>query len=190
MVNTNICQREQIAAYVDGELDHNARSGLEAHIEECSNCAAELRAQRLFMCELDAVLANSGDHPVPSDFAQVVAAHAQSDMSGVRTPSEHRIALRFCILLLLSSLTLLGVGAAQFIFSGGYAVVVKVLGLATFLAKLSYATASSATIIARVMSRGFIIDTPFVGAFLLLLGLAVLLLWRLLAGYHRTRATN
>ena len=73
-----------IAAYLDGELDASAVALFEQHLLECRVCNAELNAQRLFMCELDSTLTLAPDLPVPSNFAQIVAARAESDMSGVR----------------------------------------------------------------------------------------------------------
>ena len=79
-----ICETENIAAYIDGDLEPGLRSALEEHIKQCAHCASELQAQRLFMCELDSALASPFDLAVPANFAQVVAVHAESDMRGMR----------------------------------------------------------------------------------------------------------
>ncbi|HKS10457.1 MAG TPA: zf-HC2 domain-containing protein, partial [Pyrinomonadaceae bacterium] len=55
-VEQKICQRNLIAAYVDGELSEVAAAIFEQHVEECTECRTELRAHRLFVCELDAVM--------------------------------------------------------------------------------------------------------------------------------------
>ncbi len=82
-------------------------------------CSAELNAQRLFMCELDATLTLAPDLPVPSNFAQIVAARAESDMSGVRDGREHKRAFRFCLILALASFALLGAAASKAVFFSG-----------------------------------------------------------------------
>ena len=48
--------RNLIGAYVDGELDADLTLLLEDHLESCADCRFELRAHRLFVCELDAAL--------------------------------------------------------------------------------------------------------------------------------------
>ena len=51
-----ICERNLFAAYVDGELDTDLTLLFEDHLDDCSECRAELRAHRLFVCELDAAM--------------------------------------------------------------------------------------------------------------------------------------
>jgi len=97
--NHNTCETENIASYIDGELDPSHRAVLEEHVRQCARCASELQSQRLFMCQLDSALASPRELAVPPNFAQVVAVRAESDMRGVRQRSEHTKALRFCIIL-------------------------------------------------------------------------------------------
>src|SRR6267142_639882 len=105
------CQIDQIASYLDDELDSAALTRFETHLIECPRCRAELAEQRGLLGTLNSVLSNSSERPLPTNFARVVAAHAESDMSGVRAPREHRRALRLCALLSAASLALLGVAA-------------------------------------------------------------------------------
>jgi anti-sigma factor RsiW len=99
MVGSNDnCQAEQIAAYLDDDLDSGACAALEEHFQNCQSCVLELNAQRSFLCELDATLGSTFDFPVPRNFAQTVAAHAERDMRGVRDRLEHKRALRFCLI--------------------------------------------------------------------------------------------
>ena len=111
------CQIEQIAAYLDGELDDAARLLFEAHTKECSDCGAEVVEQRRLLCALDSVLSRGSDLPLPANFARIVAARAESDMSGVRERREHGRALRLCLMLAAASLALLGVAARAFVFN-------------------------------------------------------------------------
>jgi len=186
-MSSSICQREQIAAYVDGELDSESRSVLERHLESCLSCASELRAQRRFLCELDAVLAGGPDHSVPDDFAQRVAAYAESDMSGVRKRAEHKRALQLCVLLGLTAFVLLGAAARELIGSTLIALFTKATSLTSFTAGTLYDTAASATVISRVVGKSLILQAQLPGMLPLLLILAVLLLSLLIASYHRTR---
>src|SRR5918992_3930389 len=106
-----ICERDLFAAYVDGELDAGLTVLFEQHLESCEPCRAELRAHRLFVCELDAAMADGAEIPVPADFSKMVATRAATDMRGVRTRSEHRKALAICIILALGGFALVGAAA-------------------------------------------------------------------------------
>lgn len=187
-MNTSSCQRAQIAAYVDGELDSNLHASLEEHIENCQSCTSELRAQRLFLCELDSVLAGSSQHPVPENFAQKVAAYAESDMSGVLDRREHLRALQICFVMGVAAFVMLGVAAGESILGRLTTVVTKAISLTTFIGGIAYDTVASATVVSRVVGKSFVVEARLPGMPLLLLILAVLLLSLLIAGFHRTRA--
>lgn len=183
-----ICESDNIAGYIDGDLEPALRSALEEHIKSCQRCAAELQAQRLFMCELDSALANPFDLAVPANFAQVVAVNAKSDMRGVRDRAEHKKALRYCIVLGLGAFALLGFAASKAIILNVRSGAGKVFGVLGFFARSASNAASGLTVISRVVSRGVIPDSRLVGfAGLLLVILAVALLTFLLSRYHRTR---
>jgi anti-sigma factor RsiW len=186
-----ICETENIAAYIDGELEPGPRSALEEHVKLCADCAAELQAQRLFMCELDLALASPFDRAVPANFARVVAAHAESDMSGARDRAEHARALRFCIVLGLSAFALLGVASSKAVILNIRAVFDKALGVLGFLAKTVFDAAAGFTVISRVVSRGLIADSWLTGLTgLLLVILAIAFLSLLISRYHRTRVVE
>src|SRR2546430_1309338 len=57
----NNCQLEDVAAYLDGELNSCAQTDFESHVIVCSSCASELRTQRQLLCTLDAAFAASLD---------------------------------------------------------------------------------------------------------------------------------
>ena len=40
------CHVQDVAAYLDGELSEAALINFEEHLKSCSDCSAELRAQR------------------------------------------------------------------------------------------------------------------------------------------------
>lgn len=183
-----ICETENIAAYIDGELEAGRRAALEEHIKQCAPCASELRAQRLFMCELDSALASPFDLAVPPNFAQVVAVRAASDMRGVRDAAEHKRALRFCIILGLAAFALLGATASKALILGIRSMAGKVFGVVGFFAKTTFDVASGFTVMSRVVSRGLIADSLVAGMvslFLVVLVIAVLSF--LILRYHRAR---
>jgi anti-sigma factor RsiW len=184
----HICETEKIAAFIDGDLDAAARLALEDHIKECTGCTSELQAQRQFMCELDSALASPFDLPVPPNFAQVVAVHAESDMRGLRERAEHRKALRICLVLGLAAFALLGVTASKALIFGVQSIADKTLGALGFFAKTSFDAAAGFTVVSRVFSRGLIADSRLTGLLgLLFVVLAVGLLSLLILRYHRTR---
>ena len=97
--NNNGCPREDVAAYLDGEMSGSAVENFEEHLKVCADCAAELRAQRQLLCTLDVAFGESRSFKLPSDFTRVVAAHAESDLSGMRKKGERRRALQLCAVL-------------------------------------------------------------------------------------------
>lgn len=189
MSNSNyICQTENIAAYVDGDLDPALCSVLEGHIKECAQCASELQAQRVFMCELDSALASASELAVPANFARVVAVRAESDMRGARDAAEHARALRFCVVLGLAAFALLGFASSKAVVLNLRAIAGKVFGVLGFFAQTIFDAAAGFSLLSRVVSRGLITDFRFAGlAGLLLVVLAIGVLSLLISRYHRTR---
>src|SRR4026207_1259713 len=106
--NQNNCPREEIAAYLDGELSGVALEHFEAHVDDCSECAGELRSQRQLLCTLDAAFSNSARIELPENFTRVVATHAEHNLRGLREKSERRRALQLCALLAVTAFALLG----------------------------------------------------------------------------------
>ena len=180
------CQKEHIAAYIDGELDAPSLTAFEQHVNECRPCARELNAQRLFICELDATLAPNAALPMPKNFAQIVAAHAESDMRGVRNGVEHKRALRFCMILALASFALLGVAASKSVFLKGELLVSKVLNIFALFWKALNDAAAGLAVISRVISQALLPQSLLAGLLTLsLLVLAIVLLSLLISSYHR-----
>lgn len=184
-----ICEQNLIGAYVDGELDGDLTLRLEEHFKDCSDCQFELRAHRLFVCELDASLTNKNrDIPVPADFSRRVAARARSDMSGVRTRSENRKALAICMILALSGLALLGAATRSAVFVVIEKFVTKIFSLVEFAVTTVFDAVVGLIVVLKVLSGK--IQSGSSGPLLVLLAVAVLVLSRLLSYYHRTGATE
>ena len=185
-----ICERNLIAAYVDGELEADVTVLFEDHVESCAPCRAELRAHRLFVCELDAALTDTGEIPVPAEFSRMVAARASSDMSGVRTGSENRKALSICLILALGGFALVGATARDAIFAVGTKFLSTSLGVVGFVSTAVYDTVAGLAVIFRVLSRKIIFESGSLGPVLVLLAVAIFILSRLIQNYHRTSATE
>jgi anti-sigma factor RsiW len=185
-----VCATNLIAAYIDGELEDNARVLFEQHVEDCGDCRAELKAHQRFICELDAAMTESMDVVMPDDFSRVVAARAESDMSGVRSFAERRKALNICVMLALVAFALLGTAARNSVVSVGRILAGRFFGAASFLWTAFYDAAASVTVISRVLSRKFVVESGRLGLLLVLLALAVVLLSRLISNYHRAGATE
>ncbi len=183
-----ICETENIAAYIEGDLEPALQSVLEEHLKGCAHCAGELRAQRLFMCELDSALASPFDLAVPPNFAKVVAVHAKSDMSGMRNGAEHARAIRYCVILGLLAFALLGFASSKAVILNFGLFAGKVLGMLSLFAEVIFNAATGFAVVSRVVSRGLISDSRFAGvAGLLVVVLAIVILSRLIARYHRAR---
>jgi anti-sigma factor RsiW len=112
----NKCQLEEVAAYLDGELDGSALDCFEQHVTQCLVCAAELRTQRQLLCTLDVAFNNSRGFDLPSDFARVVTARAENDLTGVRNRHERKRAVQLCVVLALLSFGLLGAATRAVVF--------------------------------------------------------------------------
>jgi len=185
-----ICDQNLAGAYVDGELDADLTVLFEDHLESCSDCQFELRAHRLFVCELDAAMTSNNEIPIPRDFSRIIAMRATTDMRGVRTRSEHRKAFTICVILALGGCALLGVTALNSVFRIAQKFVTTVFGLVAFVASAVYDTAAGVVVIFRVVSRKFIFETGSLWPMLVLLAFGVLILSRLISQYHRSGATE
>jgi anti-sigma factor RsiW len=182
------CQIEQIASYLDGELDTAARLVFESHIKECSLCAAELAGQRRLLGALDSVLSRGSDLPLPTNFARIVATNAESDMSGMRERREGGRALRLCAVLAATSLALLGLATRVFVFNLVLTVGRPIAAVFDLVWTTIGDAVTSFTVILRVLGKSFLPGSQLEGLLgFALLALAVLLLSRLIASYHRTR---
>ena len=184
----NLCEKNLVAAYVDGELDAAAQARFEAHLKDCQDCRLELRVHRQFICELDALMTNDVQVSVPINFSRVVAARAVSDMSGVRTGAENRKAVVFCLLLGITGFALIGsttrVATVSFVRVSAR----RVFSLIDLVSHAIYDLAVSIAVISRVLSRKIIADNGDLRITLVVLVFAVFLLTRLISGYHRTDA--
>jgi predicted anti-sigma-YlaC factor YlaD len=187
-----MCGNEEIAAYLDGELDSAARSSFEQHVKECSSCAEQLREQKRLICALDFALGGESSLPLPpADFAHIVAAQAQSDMRGLRAHAEHKRALFLCAGLAIISALLIGGAYAlnESVLAPLQEITKPVATVIGFLLHTLYNAGAGLAIISRVGGHLLFESRPLglLGCLLLIAALA--LLPRLIINYHRARIT-
>lgn len=184
----NLCPREDVAAYLDGELDSAALARFESHVAQCKSCAGELLRQRQLVCTLDAAFNSHADLDLPLEFSRVIAAHAESDVRGLLSRTERRRAAQLCAMLGLAAFALLGAASGALLFQPAR----RVLRLMARIFELFWQTTSDAAeslgIILRVLARGFT-GSPYIWPALigLTLIIAAAILSRLIGKYHRTQ---
>jgi hypothetical protein len=186
--NDNRCQAEDVAAYIDGELGGSALESFEAHLRTCAQCAEELRLQRQLLCTLDAAFSGSRSFALPQNFTRVVAAHAESDMSGMHKKSERRRALQLCAILTLASFALLGAASRVLVFQPARSFLRVAGSLCELVWRTIYDGGTGIDVIVRMVGRAVLLSPYGLGLFLALAFLiAVSLLPRLIASYHRAQ---
>jgi anti-sigma factor RsiW len=185
-ISEHTCPAEDVAAYLDGELSGAAEEHFEAHLAGCVDCATELRQQRQLLCTLDAAFTQSPRFDLPQDFTRVVAAHAESDLSGVRHKSERRRALQLCAMLALAAFALLGAASRAVVFQPARRFVQIIALVFDLIWQTLYDAAVGVVIILRMIGRAALVSPHGLGLLLTLTFLiAVSLLPRLIANYHR-----
>ncbi len=191
LAETNLSRCMDTGAYLDGELNVVETTLFEDHLKECPACSAALLEHRRLLCLLDTAFDQKLGRKVelPANFARVVMAHAQTDMSGVRRRSEHKLAFKICAALAVAAFAMLGATAFEIILMpllSAARAVGSVLGM--FGHTLVDAGAST-VIILRAYGGRFVAEPPHPFKYLqwtLLAGAALLLLW-LIGSYHRAR---
>ncbi|MCV4821003.1 zf-HC2 domain-containing protein, partial [Escherichia coli] len=77
---------------LDGELDKSKEASVEQHLNECSECRAEVNFQKVLLNQLDKEFADSNGIELPEDFSVRIVAVAESRVSGLRSIGELRSA--------------------------------------------------------------------------------------------------
>ncbi len=151
------CPSEEIASYIDGEMESARESELEAHFAACSRCTGELNQQRMFLCSLNASLKNESELDLPTDFTKRIVANAESTVSGLRRPRERFNALFICAGLFLFALFALGTGAGNFVESIS-TIFGQIAAVGGFLANLIYSVFLGLAIVLRALASQLRID--------------------------------
>lgn len=155
--NSFKCPSDEIAAYIDGELDPTRELKLVEHFLICELCSEELNQQKQFLCELDASLKGESELALPADFAKTIVANAESTVSGLRRPRERFNALFICAGLFLFVLFALGADAGR-IFSGIATAFDQVAAVGGFFGHLVYSFFLGIAIIVRAVAVQFRFD--------------------------------
>lgn len=182
------CQLEDVAAYLDGELDGAALEAFEEHLKACPDCTTELRAQRQLLCTLDFAFNEPRSFELPRNFTRVVAAHAENDLSGMREWPERRRALQLCAVLALGSFALLGAASRTLVLDpvrSFFRIAGSLIGLVW---QAVYDAGMGLALVVRVVGRALLLGPH---GLWLLLALAFItslsLLPFLIAKYHRAQ---
>jgi Putative zinc-finger len=184
----NKCQLEDVAAYLDGELSGKALDGFEVHLKSCDECVVELRTQRQLLCTLDVAFSESRSFELPHDFTRVVAARAESDLSGMRNKGERRRALELCAILALVSFALLGAASRALVFDPVRSFLRIAGSLIELVWQTVYEVATGTTVVIRVVIRAIVFAPYGLGLFLALaFVISISVLPFLIAKYHRTQ---
>lgn len=97
------CSPVRLQEYLDGELSRVYEIEIEHHLASCSACLYELNLQKTVLGVLDHRI----EPALPKDFAEVVAAKAESQVTGLRRKRERIYALAVATFLVMTVLMLL-----------------------------------------------------------------------------------
>jgi anti-sigma factor RsiW len=151
---TEMCPRDDIAAYVDGELSTEAAGALELHIDGCPACSRSLRQQRQFLAALSASLDNEKAIDLPEDFTKKIVTNAESSVSGVRRP--HELFTAICISAALFLFVLFAFGGETFaVASAAGAVGEKLLAVGSFILKIAGNAVYAIAVVSRSLAGYF-----------------------------------
>ena len=185
--------REQVSAYLDGELSPSDELRFEMHTAACAGCFAELNEQKRLLSVLDSAFdetfAGQGEAEIelPKDFAKIVATRAESNFNGLRRPQEWLFAA-----LLIALLFVMGIGFGIFLKKSEIVSLLlnettKIIwAIGNFFIGFGYDVSLSLVVVFRSLSRHFFFSSG-ITAFILLVCLLVsfFLLSRLLLRFHK-----
>lgn len=163
--NERDCSREQIIAYLDGELAPREELTLEKHLAGCENCRAELNAQKRLFSALDSAFDARAEIELPKDFARVVATRAETSVKGLRSKNERFRALFFCALLFLTVVAGLGAETAS-VFDSFGKFGEQSLAVLNFTGHLAYHFIFGLTVVLRVLANQPVFNSAIVLALL------------------------
>jgi len=182
------CEVEDVAAYVDGELADAALARFEQHVKECAACAHELRLQRQLLCTLEVAFNDQTGFDLPKNFARVVTARAENDLSGMRNRNERRRALQLCAVLSLVAFGLLGAATRTVVLDPLRSFFRITRVLFDFVWQAISQTVSSALVLIRVTGRVLLLTQTGSRFFLVLAFLlSISFLSLLIVKYHRAQ---
>lgn len=182
------CELEDVAAYVDGELAGAGLLRFEQHIKDCAACARELRLQRQLLCTLEVAFNDQRAFDLPNNFARVVTARAENDLSGMRNRKERRRALQLCAVMALVAFGLLGAATRTVVLDPLRSFFRATRVLFDLAWQAISQAGTSALVVVRVTGRALLL-TQTSSRFLLVLAflLSISFLSLLIVKYHRAQ---
>jgi anti-sigma factor RsiW len=188
------CPRTSLtAAYLDGELETAAADEFDAHTRACPACASALLEQRRLLCLLDSALDQTFEKRVqlPEGFTRQLRARAQNDLSGVRDARERRRALKICAALGLAAFALLGYAALDAVTGPALRAASAASGMLGVTGRASAEAGAGAGVVLRAVAGRLVAGSgPLAALLLALLVAGLVLLRRLISGYHRASARD
>lgn len=145
------CPVEDIAAYIDSELDAVREVEIEAHFAACDHCSFELNLQKQFLCDVTSGLRQESDIDLPPDFARKVAVNAESSVSGLRRSRERFNAVFICAGLALFALFALGAEAGN-LLNLAYGLIEQIAAVGSFFGQLVYLFFIGVAIVLRTIT--------------------------------------
>ncbi|MFL6258030.1 MAG: anti-sigma factor family protein [Pyrinomonadaceae bacterium] len=188
------CPRTSLtAAYLDGELDPAACEEFDQHAHACTDCTSALLEQRRLLCLLDTAFDETFEKrlKLPEGFTRQLKARAQNDLSGVRDACERRRALKICAALGAAAFALLGFAALDVVIRPALRALSAASGVLGVAGRASVETGAGATIVLRAVAGRLVSGAEQAAVFwVLLLVVGLLVLLRLVSGYHRASARD
>jgi anti-sigma factor RsiW len=188
------CPRTSMtAAYLDGELDPAACAEFDEHARACPDCSAALLEQRRLLCLLDTAFDKTFEKKLelPDGFTRQLKARAQNDLSGVRDAGERRRALKICAALGAAAFALLGYAALDVLIRPALRAASGAAGVLGVAGRASAETGTGAGVVLRAVAGRIVSGAEPAAVFWVLLLIAgLLLLLRLVSGYHRASARD
>lgn len=151
------CPVDEIAAYIDGELDTARELEVGAHFDVCKECSRELNSQKQFLCGLNSGLRNEAEFELPANFTRSIIANAESSVSGLRQPAERFNALFIFSSLFLFVLFVMGPDAGR-LFQGIVSALDQTAIVGGFFGHLVYSLFLGITIILRSLASQLSFD--------------------------------
>ncbi len=186
-IKNSDCPREEIVAYLDGELSSREELDFDLHLANCKVCMKELNTQKKVSTTLEILLEDKADDiELPENFTKIITTTAESNVSGLRHPKERFVAFSISAVLIL--LIVIGLGTEfetlrfafdkftnQFLAVGGF-IWHTILNVATVFA-----------VILRSLSQHFVFSSAFTLILIIaVFALTALILSKMLLRFERS----
>jgi anti-sigma factor RsiW len=178
------CSPDEIAAYIDGELDPAREVEMDAHFALCGDCGRQLNQQKQFLCSLSSALGNENEVDLPPGFTKLIVANAESNVSGLRRPTEVYNAVFICAGLALFVLFALGSETVGF-FERVLTFLDQIGAVGGFFGRIVYSLFLGASIIVRSLASQIRLDGVMTAALVAGFAVPVIYISRRMVGARR-----